>query len=72
VNAEQLHQLFLQYPNIRALFAGHNHLFNKYEEDGMVYIMTGGGGGWRSTSPPGSRSPASGTTATATIFIWCR
>lgn len=45
VNAGQLHALFLGYPRIRAVFAGHDHLFNKYVRDGIPYITTGGGGG---------------------------
>lgn len=44
-NADDLHVLFLQYPKIRAVFSGHNHLFNRYEKDGLIYITTGGGGG---------------------------
>ena len=45
INADDLHALFLQYPKIRAVFAGHDHLFNRYEKDGLIYIITGGGGG---------------------------
>jgi 3',5'-cyclic AMP phosphodiesterase CpdA len=44
-NADDLHDLFLQNPKIRAVFSGHDHLFNRYEKDGLVYITTGGGGG---------------------------
>jgi len=44
-NADDLHVLFLQYPKIRAVFSGHDHLFNRYEKDGLIYITTGGGGG---------------------------
>jgi hypothetical protein len=43
-NADELHQLFLQHDKIRAVFAGHDHLFNHYEKDGLHYITTGGGG----------------------------
>jgi len=44
-NANELHQLFLKHKKIRAVFSGHDHLFNKYVKDGMIYITTGGGGG---------------------------
>jgi 3',5'-cyclic AMP phosphodiesterase CpdA len=44
VNADDLHQLFLKHQKIRAVFSGHDHIFNKYVKDGMVYITTGGGG----------------------------
>ncbi|HRY31686.1 MAG TPA: metallophosphoesterase [Bacteroidales bacterium] len=43
--AEELHQMFLQYSKIRAVFNGHEHLFNHYIRDGLHYITTGGGGG---------------------------
>ncbi len=44
-NAGQLHSLFLRYGKIRAVFNGHEHLFNRYVRDNMHYITTGGGGG---------------------------
>ena len=44
-NADELHQLFLKHKKIRAVFSGHDHMFNKYVRDGIVYITTGGGGG---------------------------
>lgn len=44
-NADQIHQLFLNHNKIRAVFSGHDHIFNKYIKDGMLYITTGGGGG---------------------------
>ena len=44
-NANELHQLFLKHKKIRAVFSGHDHMFNKYVRDGMIYITTGGGGG---------------------------
>ncbi|MBN2173229.1 MAG: metallophosphoesterase [Bacteroidales bacterium] len=44
-NRLELHDLFLEYPKIRAVFAGHEHMFNKYQRDGINYIITGGGGG---------------------------
>ncbi len=43
-NADELHQLFLEHDKIRAIFAGHDHMFNKYVKDGIIYITTGGGG----------------------------
>ena len=44
-NANELHQLFLKHKKIGAVFSGHDHMFNKYARDGIVYITTGGGGG---------------------------
>ncbi len=44
-NANELHQLFLKHKKIRAVFSGHDHMFNEYVRDGMIYITTGGGGG---------------------------
>ncbi|MCX6235565.1 MAG: metallophosphoesterase [Bacteroidetes bacterium] len=41
-NADDLHSLFLQHPKIRAVIAGHDHVFNRYEYDGMTYLTTGG------------------------------
>jgi 3',5'-cyclic AMP phosphodiesterase CpdA len=43
-NADELHALFLSYSKVRAVFAGHDHIFNKYIRDGFPYITTGGGG----------------------------
>lgn len=43
-NANELHQLFVKHKKIRAVFSGHDHMFNKYVRDGMIYITTGGGG----------------------------
>jgi hypothetical protein len=44
-NADELHRLFISHKKIRAVFAGHNHLFNRYVKDGMNYIISGGAGG---------------------------
>ena len=44
-NADDLHQLFLQHKKIRAVFSGHDHMFNKYVKDSLCYVTTGGGGG---------------------------
>lgn len=44
-NSEELHQLFLSNPKIKAVFAGHEHYFNRFIKDGIPYIITGGGGG---------------------------
>jgi hypothetical protein len=43
-NADELHRLFMNQDKIRAIFAGHDHMFNKYVKDDIVYITTGGGG----------------------------
>jgi acid phosphatase type 7 len=44
-NANELHQLFLKHTKIRTVFSGHDHMFNKYVRDGVIYLTTGGGGG---------------------------
>jgi len=44
-NAAEIHQLFLQHQKIRAVFAGHDHMFHKMRKDGILYVITGGGGG---------------------------
>jgi hypothetical protein len=44
-NADELHQLFLKHNKIRAVFSGHDHIFNRFVKDGLIYITTGGGGG---------------------------
>jgi acid phosphatase type 7 len=44
-NADELHQLFLKHDKIRAVFSGHDHIFNRFVKDGINYITTGGGGG---------------------------
>lgn len=44
-NADSLHQIFLRHTKIRAIFAGHDHMYNKYVKDGEIYITTGGAGG---------------------------
>ena len=44
-NADELHRLFLEHKKIRAIFSGHDHMFNEYIKDGIVYLTTGGGGG---------------------------
>ncbi len=43
-NADELHALFLQYPKIKAVIAAHEHAFNAYRRDGLLYLTTGGGG----------------------------
>ncbi|MFH0894479.1 MAG: metallophosphoesterase [Bacteroidota bacterium] len=43
-NNESLHQLFISHPKVKAVFAGHDHLFNKFYKDGLCYITTGGAG----------------------------
>jgi predicted phosphodiesterase len=42
-NSEQLHQLFVA-NKVTAAFSGHNHLFCKYQKDGILYLTTGGAG----------------------------
>lgn len=40
---DHLHAIFRKY-KVKAVFAGHEHIFSKMVKDGMVYIITGGGG----------------------------
>jgi hypothetical protein len=49
-NATDLHQLFLQYP-VKAVFAGHEHLFDHRTRDGIEYFVTGGAGAPLYASP---------------------
>lgn len=44
INADELHSLFLKYSKIKIIIAAHEHLFNKYEREGIIYITTGGAG----------------------------
>jgi hypothetical protein len=44
VNADELHRLFLGYIKIRAVFAGHDHIFNYFPKDGINYIEVGSSG----------------------------
>lgn len=44
-NAGELHSLFTKYPKVRMVFAGHDHMFHKMKKDGILYVITGGGGG---------------------------
>lgn len=44
INAEELHELFLENNKVKTIFAGHEHIFNRYERDGLTYIISGGGG----------------------------
>jgi len=41
---DQLHSLFVENNKIRAVFAGHEHSFNRSKKDSINYIITGGGG----------------------------
>ena len=43
-NADDVHQLFRKHDKIRTVYAGHDHMFNKYVKDSIIYITTGGGG----------------------------
>lgn len=44
-NNDELHELFLEHIKIRIVFAGHEHMFNRLERDGLTYIISGGAGG---------------------------
>lgn len=39
-----LHQLFISHPKVKAVFSGHDHMYNKIYKDGLCYITTGGAG----------------------------
>lgn len=43
-NADELHELFLQQSKLKTVIAGHDHMFDKFEKDGITYVETGGGG----------------------------
>lgn len=40
---DSLHDLFVK-NGVNIVFAGHEHLYNKIEKDGIIYVTTGGGG----------------------------
>jgi len=40
---DRLHQLFVQ-QNVTCVFAGHEHLYDRQERDGVVYVITAGAG----------------------------
>ena len=44
-NADELHARFSIHKKIRAVFSGHDHMFNRFIKDNLVYLTTGGGGG---------------------------
>ncbi|MBM3435385.1 MAG: hypothetical protein FJY07_04100 [Bacteroidetes bacterium] len=44
-NSTELHQMFVSFSKIKAVFAGHEHFFNFHPKDGIPYLITGGGGG---------------------------
>lgn len=43
-NADELHELFLSNSKVKAIFGGHNHIYNRYVKDGLNYITSCGGG----------------------------
>jgi hypothetical protein len=43
-NADEVHALIRDHQKVKAVFAGHDHIFNRYIKDGVNYITTGGGG----------------------------
>ncbi|MBC8488639.1 MAG: metallophosphoesterase [Bacteroidetes bacterium] len=44
-NNDELHEIFLEHPKIKIVFAGHEHMFNRLAKDGLTYIISGGAGG---------------------------
>jgi len=40
---DSLHSLFVRH-HITAVFAGHEHLFSVQKRNGVLYVITGGGG----------------------------
>ncbi|MCX5813654.1 MAG: metallophosphoesterase [Proteobacteria bacterium] len=43
VDRDALHDLFVK-SGVNVVFAGHEHLYNRIEKDGIIYVTTGGGG----------------------------
>lgn len=43
-NADQLHALFLQHSKIKFILVSHDHIYNRFEKDGITYITSGGAG----------------------------
>ena len=43
-NAEKVHTTFQSHKKIKAVFVGHDHMYNKFTKDNIVYITTGGAG----------------------------
>jgi hypothetical protein len=43
IERDALHRLFVD-AKVRVVFAGHEHLYNRSEQDGIIYVITGGGG----------------------------
>jgi len=40
---DMLHGMFVKH-NVKLVFAGHEHLYNRSEKDGITYVIAGGGG----------------------------
>lgn len=51
-NRDYLHSLFREF-KVKAVFAGHEHLYSETIKDGIRYIVTGGGGSPLYQSPKG-------------------
>lgn len=43
VERDRLHQLFVKH-GVALVMSGHQHLYNRSEKDGVLYVITGGGG----------------------------
>lgn len=43
IERDQLHNLFVNY-KVKAVFSGDDHRYDRTEKDGLLYIITGGGG----------------------------
>ncbi|NOG45659.1 MAG: hypothetical protein HND50_10520 [Calditrichaeota bacterium] len=43
-NAEELHQLFVEHKKIKAVVAGHDHMYHFQNKDGINYVISGGAG----------------------------
>lgn len=46
INAYELHDVFIQYEKIRAIFLAHDHIFHRLQRDGVEYIISGGAGAY--------------------------
>ena len=49
-NRDEIHRLFVKY-GVKAVFSGHEHLFNRSVHDGITYVVTGGAGAPNDAAP---------------------
>lgn len=56
-NKVELHELFKKY-GVRVVFQAHGHYYARHEEDGLQYVITGGGGANAGRPPACQDDPA--------------